>query len=471
MADNIDIVKGLAGLLDRDRIMTDPGDVAGYAVDGLEPAAVVFPSNTQEVAEVMKFACAEKLAVVPRGSGTKMGMGLPPARLDLVLCTARMNHMKDVDSANLTITAEAGVRFRDIQARLATEEDRCYLPLSDLGVEEDDMICSERSHSGTFLPLDPPLCEKATLGGIIAADTTGPRRLLYGLPRDRVLGVRFVTPEGEIVGAGGKTVKNVSGYDISKLMVGSMGSLGVICDITCRLLPLPEKMETLFVRFTDLDRAMDLADRISRTKLIPAALEIMNGAAFQAAAAHGPNVEQEDFVLAMALESFHEAVERMKRETLAMADDMKALSTGLANEDEHRRFWLGVSELGRQRNGQKLVTVKVHVPLSRWKIITALAAKTLKGTPYRMLSHAGSGVCLLHMEPADSKAASSVLEILFRACLQAEGNLTVLHAPAAWKKDLPVWGEPGSHMKVMENIKRELDPSGIMSPGRFAGGL
>ena len=154
---------------------------------------------------------------------------------------ARMNHMLDVDTANLTITVEAGVKFRDVQARLATEEDRCYLPLGDLKTEAGEFVCSDQSHRGCFLPIDPPYSEKATLGGIVAANTTGPRRLLYGLPRDLVLGVRFVTPKGDIIGAGGKTMKNVSGYDVSKLMIGSLGSLGILCEMTLRLLPLLRK--------------------------------------------------------------------------------------------------------------------------------------------------------------------------------------------------------------------------------------
>jgi FAD/FMN-containing dehydrogenase len=234
------ILEELAGIAGQDRIKTDPTVTAQYAVDGLVPKAVVYPKDTRMVAALVQCACRANLAMIPWGSGTKMAMGNPPRRLDLVLCMARMNHMLDVDTANLTITVEAGVKFRDVQARLATEEDRCYLPLEDLKTEAGEFVCSDRSHSGCFLPLDPPFSEKATIGSIVATNTTGPRRLLYGMPRDLVLGVRFATPKGDIVGAGGKTVKNVSGYDVSKLMIGSLGSLGILCEMTLRLLPLPE---------------------------------------------------------------------------------------------------------------------------------------------------------------------------------------------------------------------------------------
>ena len=241
MAELKKILEELAGITGKDRLKTDPADIAPYTVDGVVPKAVVFPKDTRMVASIVKCACRGSLTIVPWGSGTKMAMGNTPKSVDLVVCTSRMNHMLDVDTANLTITVEAGVKFRDIQARLATEEDRCYLPLDDLKTEAGEFICSDRSHSGSFLPIDPPFSEKATIGGIVAANSSGPRRLLYGLPRDLVLGIRFVTPTGDIVGAGGKTVKNVSGFDISKLMIGSLGSLGIICEITLRLLPLPEE--------------------------------------------------------------------------------------------------------------------------------------------------------------------------------------------------------------------------------------
>ncbi len=279
MADSKKIMEELAVITGQDRFKTDPADTAPYRLDGVVPQAVVFPSHTKMVAEIVKCACRGHLAVVPWGSGTKMAMGNNPKSVDLVVCTSRLNHMLDVDTANLTITVEAGVKFRDIQARLATEEDRCYLPLDDLKTEAGEFICSDRSHSGSFLPLDPPFSEKATIGGIVAANSSGPRRLLYGLPRDLVLGVRFVTPTGDIVGAGGKTVKNVSGFDISKLMIGSLGSLGILCEITLRLLPLPENMETLVFTFDSWSDASGFATALLATKLLPAAVEVCNRAA------------------------------------------------------------------------------------------------------------------------------------------------------------------------------------------------
>ena len=213
MKELTEIVNEMAAIVGQGFVKAEPGDITEHMVDNMTPTAVVFPKNTQEVSEVVKFANRENLAIVPWGSGSKMSMGNPPERVDLVICTSRMNHMIDVDTSNLTITVEAGVKFRDIQARLATQEDRCYLPLEDLTTEANEVICSDRSHSGCFLPIDPSYSNNATIGGVIATNSAGPRRLLYNLPRDLILGVRVVSPNGEIAGAGGKTVKNVSAYN------------------------------------------------------------------------------------------------------------------------------------------------------------------------------------------------------------------------------------------------------------------
>ena len=480
MAELKQILDELAGIAGRDRIKTDPDDTARYAVDGMVPKAVVFPKDTRMAAAFMQCACRNDLAVAPRGSGTKTAMGNPPKRLDLVLCTARMNHMLDVDTANLTITVEAGVKFRDVQARLATEEDRCYLPLEDLKTEAGEFVCSDRSHSGCFLPLDPPFSEKATMGGIVATNSSGPRRLLYGLPRDLLLGVRFVTPKGDIIGAGGKTVKNVSGYDISKLMIGAMGSLGLLCEMTLRLLPLPERMETLVFAFDSFSDASAFAGAVFGTKLLPAALEVADRAPLDRMGFRG----SEDFstgayVAMVALEAFDEAVTRMRRELQAMARRFKARGHTLLREDKHRLFWLALGELQSAllKSSPRLVALRLNYPLSSWKEIFELAGKTLsqKGLEHTLLCRSGSGVTLINILPdgegSQDKSMIAAVQTLLAQCRRAGGNLVIERAPADLKSALPVWGEPGPDLPLMKSIRRELDPSGLMNPGRSCVGV
>ena len=480
MAELKKTLEELAGITGKDRLKTDPAEIAPYTVDGVVPKAVVFPKDTRMVASIVKCACRGSLTIVPWGNGTKMAMGNTPKSVDLVVCTSRMNHMLDVDTANLTITVEAGVKFRDIQARLATEEDRCYLPLDDLKTEAGEFICSDRSHSGSFLPIDPPFSEKATIGGIVAANSSGPRRLLYGLPRDLVLGIRFVTPTGDIVGAGGKTVKNVSGFDISKLMIGSLGSLGIICEITLRLLPLPENMETLVFTFDSLSDASGFATALLATKLLPAAVEVGNRAALENMDFRSDlKLSAGPFVVMVALEAFQEAVIRMRKELVVMAEHFKTKGHTLITEDGHRLFWLAVGEIRTtaSRRFPGLVALQLNYPLSSWKALFEFADKTLTehGLGHAMLSHSGSGVTLINLlldRRSDGKdKASKAVRTLLAECRKAGGNLVVQSAPAGWKESLPVWGEPGSDLPVMKSIRRQLDPSGLLNPGRFAVGV
>ena len=478
MAELKQILDELGGITGQDRLKTDPAFTAEYAVDGVVPKAVVFPKDTRMVAAVVQCAYRGNLAIVPWGSGTKMAMGNPPKRLDLVLCMARMNHMLDVDTANLTITVEAGVKFRDVQARLATEEDRCYLPLEDLKTEAGDFICSDRSHSGCFLPLDPPFSEKATIGGIVATNSSGPRRLLYGLPRDLLLGVRFVTPKGEIIGAGGKTVKNVSGYDISKLMIGSLGSLGILCEMTLRLLPLPEKMESVVFPFDSFSDASAFAGAVLATKLLPAALEVANGAVLETME-FKVDITPAPYIAMVALEAFDEAVMRMRKELQAMARHFKAKGDALIEEDKHRLFWLTLGELQSAsiKRSPRAVALQLSYPLSAWKTLFEFADKILAehDLEHTLLCHSGSGVTVINIMPdgkgAQEKALTRVVGALLAECRKAGGNLLVQRAPTDLKTALPVWGEPGSDLPLMKRIRVEIDPGDLMNPGRFAVGL
>jgi glycolate oxidase FAD binding subunit len=471
------IVDELTDIVGPESALTEADALSEYRVDEIAPKVVVLPRDTNQVAQVVQVSKREKLAVVPWGNGTKMAMGNPPERLDLVVCTSRMNHIKDVDTANLTITVEAGVKFRDIQARLATQEDRCYLPLEDLVTEGDETICSDRSHSGCFLPIDPPHANAATIGGIVSANTAGARRLLYRPPRDSVLGVRFVTPGGEICGSGGKTVKNVSGYDVSKLTVGSMGSLGILSEMTFKLLPLPEAMETLLITFGTFAEASVFLERVSETTLLPASLDLLGQRAYRHVADGAFDIEPDAYIAAVALEGFGQAVKRMNAEILSLATAGGARSHAVLREEHHRSFWLAVSDrLAAEDCGP--LKAKLNYPLSEWKGIVESAEGVLSDAhiDYTLQVHAGSGVCLVNLligqgDGGATDKAVNALNDLLTLCRGVKGNLVIQQAPTPIKGRLKVWGEAGSDFAVMKRIKTQIDPAGIMSPGRFVGGL
>jgi len=481
VVDYADKFKSLAETLGEKNVNTAPKITAQYAVDEVVPHAVVFPKNTDQVAEVVKFANQEGLAIVARGSGTKMAMGNPPQKLDMVVCTSRMNHMLDVDTSNLTMTVEAGVRFRDIQARLATQEDRCYLPLEDLEAEGDEVVCSDRSHSGCFIPIDPPYADRATIGGIIATNSTGPRRLLYNLPRDCIIGIRVVAPNGDILGSGGKTVKNVSGYDISKLMVGSMGTLGILCEMTIRMLPLPEKMETLLCSFASFADASAFTEAIFETRLLPAAVEIMNADAFgHLSMGDLPDFGSQGYVAAVALEAFEPAVGRMRTEIRDMAKQGGAGVDAVLEEHDHRSFWLAMSNLSAtlDQKFSGLIKAKLNYPLSLGKNIieTGVSIFSQANLDYIVQTHAGNGICFtgLLIDQKDTDATDKAVEAmgqLLGRCREVDGNVVIQGAPAAVKGKLKMWGEIDSDFVMMKRLKDQIDPTGIMSPGRFVEGL
>lgn len=389
--------------------------------------------------------------------------------------------MLDVDTQNLTITVEAGVKFRDIQARLATQEDRCYLPLEDMSTEADDFICSDRSNSGCFLPIDPPGSEIATIGGVIAANSSGPRRLLYNLPRDVILGVRFVTPKGDIPGSGGKTVKNVSGYDISKLMIGSMGSLGILTEMTFRLLPLPEKMQTVLLSFDSFSATSALIKSIFKTQLLPAAVEVLNASAFDALGFRGaPDFTADRYVVAIGLEAFEAAVDRMKAELLEIANSNGVKTATDVVEHDHLQFWLAVSGLPTDLDSQyaDLIRAKVNYRIAEWKDIFEFTEKTLLAAniEHTIQAHSGSGICLINLllDPQSNGAmdkATDFLAQLLKRSRKAGGNTVIQKAPTRVKEKLDIWGETGSDFVAMKLLKEQLDPNAVMSPGRFVGGL
>jgi len=469
----------LAGIVGEDNVKSDPGVTINYAVGGKSPRVVVLPGDAEQIAEVVGLANQEGHTIHPWGGGSKAAAGNPPKQLDLVVRTSRLNTITDMDTANLTVTVQAGVKFKDVQAGLASQENRCYLPI----ISEDDngaaLVCSERDKTGCFLPLDPPFFDTTTMGGVIATNSTGPRRLLYGLPRDLVLGVRFVAPTGEIIGAGGKTVKNVSGYDISKLMIGSYGSLGILCEMTLRLLPLPERMETLLFSFGSFPDASVFVDRVFESNLLPAAVEVMNGRTFENLAHEGlSGLVSEGYGVAVALEDFQEPVARMKSEMTDMASGLNAQGETRLEEKEHGIFWASVSNAERSlaERFEGLITAKLSYPLSRWKDLIPFVDETLSGVgvEHALWAHAGSGVCLINllMDSTDEETrekAAQAMEKISGECRRLEGNLIINRAPADLRGRFPVWVETSPELRVMKRIKGQLDPLGVMCPGSFPG--
>jgi FAD/FMN-containing dehydrogenase len=273
-------------------------------------------------------------------------------------------------------------------------------------------------------------------------------------------------------------VKNVSGYDISKLMIGSLGSLGILCEMTLKLLPLPEKMETMVFTFDSFSDASAFAGAVSATRLLPAALEVANKAVLDNMGFKGPvDFSVGPYVAMVALEACEEAVKRMSKELQAIAEHFGAKGhTPPIEENMHRFFWFTLGELQSSalRRSPRFVALQLNYPLSAWKALFEFAGKTLSqhDLEHTLLCHSGSGVTLVNILPdgkrSQEKSLTDSVAALLAECRKAGGNLVVQRAPTDMKGGLPVWGEPGSDLPLMKRIRAEIDPANLMNPGRFA---
>ncbi len=441
------ILKEMVG---ESHVIQDPESLQASAVDGLAPKAIVCPGNAAEISSLLRYANAGKLAVMPRGSGTKMAAGAVPSKVDLVLSTARLDRIVDYDIANLSLTVEAGARLSEVQTHLAGGK------------------------RGYFLPLDPPYSKKATIGGVIAANASGPRRYSYGSARDLLLGLKAVTPTGDIVSFGGKTVKNVSGYDMTKLMIGSWGGLGIITEITTKLLPLPEASATVLVSFEKPAAAGLFIRKIIHSTLLPSAVELLE---INAAARLG---EDAKYLAAFSLEGVPEAVERQIAEIDDDALKGGAVAVKVLKGTEDHIFWRRVRDFALDLTEEFAlpVVLRSNFLISRHAVLMERYEKMAReaGIASAFIAHAGNGIITTYIREnpdtsAKIKGITALIGKLTAEALKHGGNLVVESCPREIKETFSVWGEPRSDYVVMRRLKEKMDPAGVLNPGRFAGGI
>jgi glycolate oxidase FAD binding subunit len=444
MSNSSQMASVLKEMVGEANVIQDPDLIKGYAVDGMMPRFVVAPGNVEEISKLLVYANSEKLAVVPRGNGTKIAQGGIPRNLDLVLSMLRMNRVIEHDVPNLSLSVEAGMTLSAVQEKLTG------------------------TGKGSFLPLDPPYSEKATIGGIIATNGSGPRRYLYSTARDLLLGLKAVSPNGDIVAFGGKTVKNVSGYDMTKLMIGSWGALGVITEITTKLLPLPEASATLLVSFENLAEAGSLTRKVLHSALLPSAMELMDR---KAASQLGEEVK---YLVAFNLEGVGEAVERQVAEIGEMGKREGAINAKILKGQEESAFWVRVRDIALVTKAP--VILKSNFVISRQAEILGNYEKMAQtiGIGCAFIGHAGNGILSTYILENSAVKTDSLVNLVGKFTAEAEkhgGNLVVESCPTELKAKISVWGQPRTDVVVMHRLKEKVDPIGVLNPGRFVGGL
>ena len=437
-------------------VIQGPDNLKAYTIDGKKPKVVVSPGSIDEVSKIISYAHQQYHIVVPRGNGTKMGMGGIPKKVDILLSTHRLNRITDNDCENLTLSAESGITLSEVQKSLA------------------------QVGKGYFLPLDPPFTEKATLGGIVATNSSGPKRLLYGTTRDLIIGTKAVFPNGDRVISGGKTVKNVSGYDMCKLLIGSYGTLGILCEMTFKLLPLPEKEATLLLSFTKIEEADDFTREVRSSQLIPSSIEILNTVAAQNMKYSVSLPQNGNYLVAIGLEGVAESIDRQVSEMNEIGKKHRVLEAATLDSEKHQAFWISIRDFSDAMTSKypNAIVLKSNFLISQSGEMLRNYEKIAHefAIDSAFICHAGNGILYSYILPGRNFRAKieSLVEFIGRLTSEAaknEGNLVMESSPLLIKKKVDVWGQSRSDYLVVQRLKEQIDSAGILNIGRFVGGI
>jgi glycolate oxidase FAD binding subunit len=429
------LASALASIVSQQFVSADPATCALYAVQGITPACVIAPGSLEELSAVMRVAYERRAAVTPWGGGTQQNIGGPPARIDLLVRTERLNRVLIHEPDDLTISVEAGISLGALRQLAARH--------------------------GQTLPLDPPLAARATIGGLLATATDGPRRLGYGTLRELTIGIAVVEASGRISRGGGMVVKNVSGFDMMKLYLGSLGTLAIIASANFKLLPLPRAAATLLCSFGDPAAAFAAIEALQLTQLAPTAAEYLNTAALSAITP--TSVAAHSCALALRAEGLPQAVERHIADMSALAARNGAADMQRLDRDDEAALWERIAdlpqtaELAPDEALLKLATLPIEVErtvdqiellAARADALATINARTLNGVIYTRLQQLGP----------DS----------LRALLAELPGTQWVATPLS---GVPRWGTAPPGLDLMRRIKDEFDSLGMLNRGRYVEGI
>ena len=415
--------------------MVRPAD--GYGIDGVEARFLARPRSVEEAGQVLAAAAADGLAVSFVGGGGKLGLGNPPERLDLVVETTALDQVLEHAAGDLVVRAQAGVRLADLQATLAP--------------------------AGQQLALDPPE-PRATLGGVVAANASGPRRLRYGTVRDLLIGITVVLADGTVARAGGKVVKNVAGYDLGKLFCGSLGTLGMVAEVIFRLHPVPAAASVVTLAVDGPAQAGEAVGRLQETALEPSAVELT----------------VDEFGWPGRLTTVFEGIQPGVEAQAAAAAELLG-RVGEAAVAGPGGVEAALSQLGARPFEKAEYALKATFPPAELAgVLGDLAGTERRWSGGSLSAHAATGVLWLASAaregdlPADSPAFPMAVAAIRdqRERLAARGgSLVLVKGPPELKRAVDVWGPPGDAVGLMRRVKERFDPDRRLGPGRFVGGI
>lgn len=400
------------------------------AILGVAPREVASPATVGEAAAVLSEAARARSRVAFVGGGTALALGLPHDGLDLILRTERLDRVVEHAPPDQIISVEAGISLAALQRTAGAH--------------------------GQRLALDPPLAERATLGGLLATNGFGPLRTRYGTLRDLVLGVTLVRADGTVARAGGKVVKNVAGFDLPKMVVGSLGTLGLIATATFRLHPLPERVVTLLVPGRTAKEVRTLTAALRQAQLEPAAVAALSvGGKFEAG---------------IRFEGFGAGVSEQVERARVLAANGGRQDCTLLDEDAAKAFWAG-HEAARVAGPLRARIALLPSSFEEFFERCSGALLRLLDAPAVVL-YPTLGISFFSGVPSPDLAALAAALASARAALAARGGSLVLEeAPAEIRARVDVWGPPPAAFGLMRRLKERLDPDALLNPGRFTGGI
>lgn len=437
----------LATLVAPSSVVVDAAACATLAVDGKTPECAVAPTSAEQVAAVLHYAREHQLAVLARGNGTKISTGNPPRRYDIALSASELRRVVHYEPADLTVTVEAGISFGALQ---------------DLA-----------GRNGLWLPLDPRGGRESSVGGIIAANTTGPLRQGFGGPRDMVLGLKIATTDGKVVKTGGRVVKNVAGYDLAKLLTGSYGTLGVIVEASLKLFPKPPERATFAMRAGTLGVARELRRSILRSPLDLIRLLLVDASGVRMLGSAIPTDARPEAEVWVEVGGSHRVIERSALELRQLGT---AVGSPLTRVDEAEQAWDKLSDPGRwfRRKYADLTVLKAALPIVSSEEFMSRAQQEAEAERITLASFAQVGVGIVHLcllQEALSANVTDMVRRLRQAAADLGGALVIEQCPVDLKSQLDVWSATGDDGEAMRKMKALWDPNQILSPGRFVGGI
>jgi glycolate oxidase FAD binding subunit len=455
-----DLANRLAEAVGTKRVVFAGEELSGYAIDGVLPTVVARPCSAEEAAEVVRFAIVEKLAVLPMGSRSKCEIGMAPERYDIALDMAGLRAIAHYDAEDLTLSVDTGMPLRELEGLLKGK--------------------------GQFLPLAVPCFETTTVGGAIASGVDSALRMEYGSARDFVIGAEFVDGTGQLCKSGGRVVKNVTGYDLHKLLIGSLGTLGVITRVNFRTFPLAAVSRGHLACFEKMGAALDYKEKVAKAGLPLANLEVFGPSLAaivcailkRAGEAVALELLREYWCAYGSFEGNEQVVKRIACELEMIAQSAGAVQSRVLGKAEDDALGGMLREAFEWLRWASPATIICRLALPAVKARTLEDLTQIAGTSRQrmgLLVRAGDIVYLAAFGENERDATIEQLTKIANAVktiARREGGVaTLLHAPVEVKKRITADMRAQIDLRLQQRVKQAFDPSGVFAPGRVVGGI